>query len=318
MPSEFDLIRRYFTRKTPSARLGVGDDAALVKVRAGMELVISTDMLVAGTHFLHDADPVLLGRKALAVNVSDLAAMGATPRWATLSIALPKIDERWLAGFARGMFAEAKRYGVELIGGDTTRGPLNMSITIFGEAPAGRALRRDGARQGDDIWVSGTLGDAALGLAALRKHIALSARERKACVARLDAPTPRVALGQALLGVAHAAIDVSDGFLADLGHILERSRKGAQVEFDALPRSTALRRHEASALARRCLVAGGDDYELCFCAPAKARSRVEAIGRRIRLRLTRVGRIEARKGLRLMDGNGKPMRIAASGYDHFG
>ncbi|HTP94507.1 MAG TPA: thiamine-phosphate kinase [Burkholderiales bacterium] len=318
MPSEFDLIRRYFTRKARTAVLGVGDDAALVRPRAGAELAVSTDMLVAGTHFFDDADPRLLGWKSLAVNVSDMAAMGATPRWATLAISLPRVDERWLAAFARGVFACARRFGVELIGGDTTRGPLNICVTILGDVPAGRALRRDAARAGDDVWVSGTLGDAALALAHLRGRIRLPARDFAACAQRLHAPVARVALGRALAGVAHAAIDVSDGFAADLGHILERSRAGALVRLADLPRSAAMLRQAGSRIARACLLAGGDDYELCFTAPPAARRRIETIARRLRLRLTRVGAIESRRGLRIVGASGKPVSVKQGGYDHFG
>lgn len=215
--SEFDLIRRFFTRDTPHAILGVGDDAALLQVSAGNVLAVSTDMLVCGTHFLPDADPFLLGHKTLAVNLSDMAAMGAAPRWATLSIALPEADETWLAQFSAGFFALAQQYGVELVGGDTTRGPLNLCVTIFGEVPAQQALRRSGAQVGDEIWVSGYLGDAAL--AHLQGRIALSDAELAACLPALHQPQPRVALGLALRGIANSAIDISDGLLADLGQI---------------------------------------------------------------------------------------------------
>ncbi|MDP1636422.1 MAG: thiamine-phosphate kinase, partial [Gallionellaceae bacterium] len=217
--SEFDLIKRFFTRPAPGAILGVGDDAALLRVGEGMELAVSTDMLVSGTHFLPDADPFLLGHKALAVNLSDLAAMGATPRWATLAIALPSADEDWLRRFSDGFFVLADEFGVELVGGDTTRGPLNLCVTIMGEVPQGRALRRDGAQAGDDIWISGTLGDAALGLAQLQGKTVLPDDMRERCLAALQQPQPRIALGMALRGIAHSAIDISDGLLADLGHI---------------------------------------------------------------------------------------------------
>ncbi|MEO7727423.1 MAG: thiamine-phosphate kinase, partial [Burkholderiales bacterium] len=233
--SEFDLIRRYFTHRARHAVLGVGDDAALVKVRRGHELVISADMLVSGRHFFRDADPRLLGHKALAVNLSDMAAMGATPRWATLALALPSVDAQWVRQFSRGFMRLARRFDVDLIGGDTTRGPLNICVQIMGEVPHGTAVRRDGARSGDDIWVSGTLGDAALALAALKRRIRLKPAELAQCAARLHQPAPRVALGRALRGLAHSAIDISDGLLADLGHILERSDVAAEIELAALP-----------------------------------------------------------------------------------
>jgi thiamine-monophosphate kinase len=266
VPSEFDLIARYFTRPARSAVLGVGDDAALLRPAAGMELAISTDMLVSGQHFLPDTDPRRLGHKALAVNLSDLAAMGATPRWALLSLALPEADEAWLAAFAAGFFALAEHHGVELVGGDTTRGPLNVNVTILGEVEAGRALRREGAQAGDDIWVSGELGGAALALRRLRDEIVLDLEDAESCQARLEAPEPRLALGKGLLGLAHAAIDISDGLLADLGHILERSRKGARIEAARIPAAPALTSRPD--LIAPCAYSGGDDYELCFTAPA--------------------------------------------------
>ena len=319
--SEFDLIRRYFTRPTPGAVLGVGDDAALLRVGSGMELAVSTDMLVSGTHFLADTDPFLLGHKTLAVNLSDLAAMGAQPRWATLSLSLPEADERWLKKFSEGFFALAERYGVELVGGDTTRGPLNLSVTIIGEVPHGMALRRSGAQIGDDIWVSGKLGDAALALAHLQDKVSLSDQDYYSCASALHQPVPRVALGLALRGIAHSAIDVSDGLLADLGHILECSRVGAEILFDALPASEALsslsvnlKQHN---LAQRCILAGGDDYELCFTVPAAHRGEVEKLSIELNLPLTRIGAIVVNSGciVRAMDGS--IINIEGSGYDHF-
>jgi thiamine-monophosphate kinase len=317
MPSEFDLIRRYFTRPAGRAVLGVGDDAALIRVAPGMELAVSVDMLVAGTHFFPDAEPRSLGHKALAVNLSDMAAMGATPRWATLALALPGADETWLQRFAEGFFQMAREYDVDLVGGDTTRGPLAFSVQIMGEVPAGRALRRDGARVGDEVWVSGRLGDAALALAHLQGRVALSPEDAAACLPALHTPQPRVALGLALLGVAHSAIDISDGLLADLGHILESSRLGARIEFDALPVSEAMGRHLHEAAARDCLLAGGDDYELCFTAPRDRHEQVRDISRRLGLPLTQVGGIVAGRGLTVLDREGKAMAVATRGFDHF-
>ena len=321
MTSEFELIRRYFTHRTRRAVLGVGDDAALVSVRSGHELVISTDMLVAGTHFLRNADPRHLGHKALAVNLSDMAAMGATPRWATLALALPGADARWLAAFSRGFMALARRFGVDLIGGDTTRGPLAVCVQIMGEVPRGKALRRDGARSGDDIWVSGTIGDAALALAALKRRIRLDPAELARCAAKLHRPQPRIALGVALRGVARSAIDISDGLLADLDHILERSGVTAEIELAALPASDILRRYLDRVDACRALLAGGDDYELCFTASPRARERIERIGRRVRIALTRIGRVHAgtRNAPRLIvrAADGTALRPVHGGYDHF-
>ena len=321
MTSEFELIRRYFTHRARHAVLGVGDDAALVKVRRGHDLVISADMLVAGRHFLHDADPRQLGHKALAVNLSDMAAMGATPRWATLALALPAVDARWLKAFSRGFMALARRFDVDLIGGDTTRGPLNICVQIMGEAPKGRALRRDGARRGDDIWVSGTLGDAALALAALKRRIRLKPAELDHCATRLHQPVPRVTLGRALRGIAHSAIDISDGLLADLGHILERSDVAAEIELAALPASAIVRRYLDRVVACSALLAGGDDYELCFTAPSRARARIVRLGRSARVRVTRIGSVRAhRRGaprLIVRAPDGAALRVVRGGYDHF-
>jgi thiamine-monophosphate kinase len=317
MSSEFDLIQRFFTRPTSTATLGIGDDAALLAVSPGMELAISTDMLVAGTHFFPDTDPRKLGWKTLAVNISDLAAMGAQPRWATLALALPEADETWLAAFADGFFKCSEQYGVELIGGDTTRGPLNLSVTILGEVPKQQALRRDGARPGDDIWVSGTLGGAALGLAALKKWVQLGEADFAHCLRALETPQPRVALGLALRGIAHAAIDISDGLLADLGHILERSQVGAEIRFDALSAHPALEPWLAEDWACTCMLAGGDDYELCFSASPERWDNIAAIGVQLGLALTCIGRIVEDAGLHLLDAAGKPMETGKEGYDHF-
>jgi thiamine-monophosphate kinase len=318
--TEFELIRRFFTYPARHAVLGVGDDAAIVRAGKGTELVISTDMLVAGTHFFHDADPRKLGHKALAVNLSDLAAMGATPRWATLSIALPQVDTRWLAAFMSGFMRLARRHRVDLVGGDTTRGPLNICVQIMGEVPRGRALRRDRARAGDDVWVSGALGDAALALAVRRGRIPAAPRERRALMDRLDAPVPRVGLGIALRGIARSAIDISDGLIADLGHICERSRVAAVVGLPDLPCSALLKRQLDRPAARAALLSGGDDYELCFTA---GRGQREAIGRlagRLRLKLTRIGRIARRRGtprVTVLDADGRPLALEQTGYRHF-
>ncbi len=304
MPSEFEIIRRYFSRPARNAPLGVGDDAALLKPAAGCELAVSTDLLLEGRHFAVRAEPRALGHKALAVNLSDMAAMGAGPRWATLALALPSADEAWLAAFAEGFYALAARFKVDLVGGDTTRGPLAICVTILGEVPAGTALRRDGAKPGDDVWVSGELGGAALAL----EH-AENARAAK----RLHEPEPRVALGERLRGLASAAIDVSDGFAQDLGHILERSGVGAQVRYADLPKFPI----RDAALERRCVLAGGDDYELAFTAPPAARAAIAALAAPLGVALARVGSIEAgAPRLRLLDAQGREMEIAA-GFDHF-
>ena len=311
--SEFDLIRRHFTRATPGAVLGVGDDAALLQPTGGMVLAVSTDMLVSGTHFFSDADPFLLGHKTLAVNLSDLAAMGATPRWATLALSLPAADEVWLEKFSAGFFALAQQHGVDLVGGDTTRGPLNLCVTIFGEVPPQQALRRSGAQVGDDIWVSGMLGDAALALLHLQGRITLDEADFAACVSRLHRPQPRVGLGLALRGIANSAIDVSDGLLADLGHILECSNVGAEIAFEALPVSQVLR----SCSQQKLALSGGDDYELCFTVSATQREEIERLAVQLGLPLTRIGKIVAGRGCIVQDASGNPLNIETEGYDHF-
>ena len=317
MTPEFSLIERHFARPALSATLGVGDDAALLQVSPGNELAVSTDMLTAGTHFFHDTDPRKLGWKTLAVNLSDLAAMGARPRWATLAIALPQINDDWLAAFADGFFKCAAQFDVDLVGGDTTRGPLNLSVTIFGEVPAGRALRRDGAREGDDIWVSGPLGGAALALAALQQRTTLNETDLAHCLRCLDTPQPRVALGLQLRDIAHSAIDISDGLLADLGHILERSQLGAELHFEALPAHPALRHMLEKSWARDCLLAGGDDYELCFTASPIERDVIVALGSQLGISLARIGSITNSDTLCLLDGTGQSMNLSKTGYDHF-
>lgn len=318
MPSEFELIARFFTRPARTAMLGVGDDSALVRIPADLALAVTTDMMVEGTHFLPNCDPARLGHKALAVNVSDLAAMGADPRWATLSLVLPEANETWLEQFARGLFDLASRYGVELIGGDTTRGPRAISITALGTLPPGMALRRDGARAGEDIWVSGATGDAALGLAHLRGTVTLSEAATRHCLARLDTPLPLVELGRRLRGLASSAIDVSDGLLADLGHVLERSGVGAELWFDKLPRSEALAECADAALARECLLGGGDDYELLFTVPQERRAAILAIARDTGLPLTRIGSIAAGDPVvALLDDAGRPVAYGTGGFDHF-
>lgn len=319
MLSEFDLIARYFTRPLrpdSAAALGVGDDCALLAPSPGMHLAISTDMLVEGRHFFAGADPRQLGHKCLAVNLSDLAAMGATPVAFTLALALPAPDEAWLAPFAQGLLALADLHGCELIGGDTTKGPLTISITVFGAVPHAQALRRSGARPGDDIWVSGTLGDARLALAGLSGELPLDAARLDAAAPRLHAPTPRVALGVALRTIASAAIDVSDGLSGDLGHILKQSGVGAVVDVDALPAGPMLA-SELPALQRDYCLAGGDDYELCFTAAPAARDAVLEAARSAATPVTRIGAIEAAPGLRLIDAAGRPFRISLNSFDHF-
>jgi thiamine-monophosphate kinase len=319
--NEFELIARFFTRtpRSPSVVRGVGDDAAIVAPSPGHELVVTTDMLVGGRHFFADAEPEALGHKTLAVNLSDVAAMGATPRWAFLALALPENDPAWLAEFARGFFALADAHAVDLVGGDTTRGPLNLCVTLIGEVRAGQAITRAGAQAGDDVYVSGELGDAALAVAARRREIALDREALAHCSERLDRPTPRLGVGAALAGVATAMIDVSDGLTGDLGHILDASNVGALVDLAAIPCSRWLRARRDGperALVRRCLLAGGDDYELCFTANPSAADRIAAIAANSGVPLTRIGTISTARVLVVRDENGAPIALPRA-FDHF-
>ena len=316
---EFDLIGRYFTRPVKRSPLGIGDDCALLAPAPGMQLAVSSDMLVEGRHFLSTVDPERLGHKALAVNLSDLAACGARPLAFTLALSLPAVDEAWLAGFARGLFALADAHGCELVGGDTTRGPLNLCITVFGEVPAGAALLRSGARAGDDVWVSGTLGDARLALEVFRGSLALPADLFELARGRMEQPTPRVALGLALRGIATTAVDLSDGLAGDLGHVLRASGVGACLDADAAAGLLAIGDTAGLDLAARraCTLACGDDYELAFTAPASARAAVERAGRASATPVTRIGAIEAEAGLRLVDAQGAAVTQRFASFDHF-
>ena len=317
--NEFALIAQYFTRPPRDGgylRLGVGDDCALLDIPAGETLAISTDMLVEGRHFFEGTDPEALGHKALAVNLSDLAAMGATPLGFSLALALPSADANWLGGFARGLFALADAHQLQLIGGDTTKGPLNICITIYGSLPPHAALRRDAARVGDDIWVSGTLGDARLGLEALQGKRLLDRTLLRPASARLHRPEPRIGLGLALRGIAHAAIDVSDGLMGDVAHILARSRVGAVIDADALPCGEALSAQDID-LRREFALNGGDDYELCFTAAPAQAAAVQAAAQASGVRVTRIGHVVDAHGLQVVDADGRPLAIAAHSFDHF-
>jgi thiamine-monophosphate kinase len=316
MLSEFELISRFFTRPAHSAILGIGDDCALLAASAGTQLAISTDMLVSGIHFFADTPPEPLGHKSLAVNLSDLAAMGAAPRAFTLALSLPSPSADWLTSFSAGLFALADRHHCELIGGDTTRGPLNICITVFGEVPANKALRRDQAQAGDDIWVSGTLGDARLALEALQGKILIAPDTLAPALARLYTPTPRVALGIALRDIAHSAIDLSDGLKGDITHIMNRSQLGACIMMDELPPGTLLS-SQPRAYQYHCMLSGGDDYELCFTAPPSRRAAVEAVARQTDTPLTCIGYMTQQPGLRLIDANGKETYLADTSFDHF-
>ena len=321
---EFDLIARYFTRPVRHAVLGVGDDCALLAPRPGMQLAISSDMLVEGRHFFANVGPEALGHKALAVNLSDLAACGATPMAFTLALALPRVDEAWLAGFSRGLLALADAHGCELVGGDTTQGPLNICITVFGEVPAGQALLRSGAQAGDDIYVSGTLGDARLALEALLGHIHLPNDLLAQARLRLERPMPRVALGLALRGIASSAMDVSDGLLGDFAHILKASGAGACIHTHETIKLIAASAYKSSAtgifnpkLLHQCTLAGGDDYELVFTAAPEQRAAVAAAAAQSQTPVARIGQVQAEPGLRLVDAQGQPVEHRFASFDHF-
>ncbi|MFY3082219.1 thiamine-phosphate kinase [Achromobacter xylosoxidans] len=318
MASEFDLIARYFTRAAPAGLLGVGDDCALFPVPPGEQVATSTDLLLEGRHFFPDVDPKALGHKALAVNLSDLAAMGARPIGCVLGLALPRLDEPWLAAFADGFHALAAAHGCPLIGGDTTRSAhdLAISVTVFGAVPAGAALRRDGARADDDIWVSGELGAADVAYRLLDGQYPADAARLAATRGALEWPEPQVALGLALRGIAHAAIDISDGLLQDLGHILTASRVGAVLHEDRMPVAAALAGMPADQ-ARRAVLGGGDVYQLCFTAPPARRDSVLAAAQAAGARVTRVGSVSARPGLAVLDTGGQALARLPAGFDHF-
>ena len=333
---EFDLIERYFkapardmAQRNSAVAQGIGDDCALLQPAAGMQLAISSDMLVAGRHFFADVDPLTLGHKALAVNLSDLAACGAKPLAFTLALALPQADEAWLAPFSRGLLALAAEHNCALIGGDTTQGPLNICITVFGEVPKNQALLRNAAKVGDDIYVSGTLGDARLALEVMRGNLVLSNEAFIAAKARLETPTPRVALGMALRGIASSAIDVSDGLQGDLGHVLQQSAVGAVIDAAVVTQLLAINLIATQAIKTtinsqftsqkqlQYALSGGDDYELAFTASVSKRQAVQAAALASNTPVTRIGQIEAEPGLRLIDAQGQTVPNIFASFDHF-
>jgi thiamine-monophosphate kinase len=314
--SEFDLIGRFFVDLGASRAdvlLGVGDDCALLEVPAGMTLAVSIDTLVAGIHFFHDCDAEGLGHKSLAVGLSDLAAMGAAPAWATLALTLPERDDDWLAAFARGFGDLARHYGVRLVGGDTTRGPLSVTVQVHGLVRSGAAVRRNGARPGDLVWVSGTLGDAGLALRLMREGDPVDPALRT----RLERPVPRVELGSALRGIATAMIDLSDGLAGDLGHILAASGVGAELDLGALPLSPAVADRISTEGDWSLPLSSGDDYELCFCAPPERSGLIASMSAGLGSALTAVGRIREEPGFILKGRDGSPTRLSSPGYDHF-
>jgi thiamine-monophosphate kinase len=327
-PGEFDLIERFFKQRSvdhpnSAIALGIGDDCALINPINHQQMAISTDMLVEGRHFLVGADPYLLGRKCLAVNLSDLAAMGASPLAFTLAIAMPEVKVDWLESFSNGLWEMANEHNCQLIGGDTTAGPLTISITIFGHTPKDQSLARHKAQVGDDIWVSHQVGDARLSLGALRQEWALSDEEFSAVSQRMHNPTPRTELGKNLLGIANAAIDISDGLLGDLSHILKQSSVSADILVDQVPGSRTLN-SKSIELQRLCKLSGGDDYELCFTAPTNKSSQLEALSSHLGLALTKIGSItkQSERLIRLIDNSGQELSSSLSeqylkSFDHF-
>lgn len=317
MATEFNIINDYFTKPTSHTDLGIGDDAALISATQGQQLVVSADMSVAGTHFEKHAEPYDIGWKSLAVNLSDMAAMGATPRWATLAIALPNINETWLKEFSRGFFACAKAFSVDIIGGDTTKGPLNIAVQIIGEVPIGKALTRNGAKAGDDIWVSGHIGSAALGLAALKSpQILLEDETLFACLKALNIPQPRVKLGLALRDIASSCIDVSDGLLADLSHILNASSLGTTIQLNKIPCLPLLRKRMDKTSVQRAILAGGDDYELCFTASPAHRENIVKLSQSLQLPITLISQTSPEQKLEIYFDD-KQLDVTQLGYEHF-
>lgn len=319
--AEFELIAQHFTRPTRHTNLGIGDDAALISVAEGMELAVSTDMLVSGTHFFADADPYQLGWKSLAVNVSDMAAMGATPSWATLAIVLPQQDDTWLNQFSQGFFACANQFNIDLIGGDTTgtkqKENLTISIQIMGVVPKGQALKRSGAKAGDDIWVSGPLGKAAAALQHLLGNQVIHSEVLNEHLDALHLPQPRIELGKALRNIANSCVDISDGLLADLQHMLKASNVGAEIELKAIPTSKFIAEQLHDSTFQRYVLAGGDDYELCFTAPENEAHRILGLKHQLNSSLTKIGKITTEPGLIVFDAQQQTLTLKSLGYNHF-
>lgn len=316
--SEFSIIAKYFTRHNlrQDVVLGVGDDAALLEIPPGMQLAVSVDAMVAGRHFPHETAPEAIGYKALAVNLSDMAAMGAEPAWVTLALTLPEADTKFVADFAAGFYRLAETYGIELVGGDTVRGPLQAVVQIQGLVPRGKALTRAGARAGDHLFVTGTLGDAGAGLHLVQGKLSCAEPHASELLRRLDYPRPRVTAGLALRDIASAAIDISDGLLADLGHILDASALGAEIELDAIPISAALKSCLVVEIERlRLALTAGDDYELCFTVPEEKLEELQRVAAGWDFPVTRIGSL--RDGSGIVFCNGEPPPGLVAGFDHF-
>ena len=313
MTSEFEIIERYFKKKMKQTALGVGDDAAMIHVRNNYQLAISSDMLIENIHFLKNTNPSHLGWKSLAVNLSDIAAMGATPKWATLSISLPKINHAWLKKFSKGFFKCADKFGIDLIGGDTTKGPLSISITIMGESKKDEALLRSGAKINDDIWVTGQLGLASMGLANLQGQLKLPPRIKMKCIRALEIPTPKTFLGSYLSRYANSCIDISDGLIQDLRHILKASKVGASLLLNDIPCEKFI--HTSKQY--QFVLNGGDDYELLFTAAKKNRPFIKKIAKKTNTPVTMIGNITKKKALNVLSEQGKSIKFNPKGFDHF-
>ena len=313
MTSEFEIIERYFKKKMKQTALGVGDDAAMIHVRNNYQLAISSDMLIENIHFLKNTNPSHLGWKSLAVNLSDIAAMGAIPKWATLSISLPKINHTWLKKFSKGFFKCADKFGIDLIGGDTTKGPLSISITIMGESKKDEALLRSGAKINDDIWVTGQLGLASMGLANLQGQLKLPPRIKMKCLRALEIPTPKTFLGSYLSRYANSCIDISDGLIQDLRHILKASKVGASLLLNDIPCEKFI--HTSKQY--QFVLNGGDDYELLFTAPKKNRTFIKKIAKKTNTPVTMIGNITKKKALNILSEQGKSIKFNPKGFDHF-
>lgn len=313
MTSEFEIIERYFKKKMKQTALGVGDDAAMIHVRNNYQLAISSDMLIENIHFLKNTNPSHLGWKSLAVNLSDIAAMGAIPKWATLSISLPKINHTWLKKFSKGFFKCADKFGIDLIGGDTTKGPLSISITIMGESKKDEALLRSGAKINDDIWVTGQLGLASMGLANLQGQLKLPPRIKMKCIRALEIPTPKTFLGSYLSRYANSCIDISDGLIQDLRHILKASKVGASLLLNDIPCEKFI--HTSKQY--QFVLNGGDDYELLFTAAKKNRTFIKKIAKKTNTPVTMIGNITKKKALNILSEQGKSIKFNPKGFDHF-
>ena len=313
MTSEFEIIQRHFNKKTKHTILGIGDDAAIIKIQKNYEMVISSDMLVENIHFLKKTDPSHLGWKSLAVNLSDIASMGAKAKWATLSISLPKPDQIWLKKFSQGFFKCAEKFGIDLIGGDTTKGPLTISITIMGEIAKGQSLLRSGAKINDDIWVTGQLGNASMGLANLQGKIKLTPQLKTKCIKALEIPMPKVLFGLHLSKFANSCIDISDGLIQDLGHIIKNSKKGATIFLNQIPCDDFIKTSKKYHFALN----GGDDYELLFTAPLKNRAHIEKIAKETNTKISMIGSISNQRSIKIVNENGKLLSFSSKGFDHF-